>query len=183
MRPHSLTPARTHLTRFQFLQCCKTQVMLDKSGRRRERWFHLKLFCLSAPPQLLNADPYYTPATSWREGDGSGEGCGQGRRKVMRKWDEPHRALQRRKDKSNRRRGGLSFAWCHTMRRTTQVSFLVSNRRQLSFSTLHPLDARSKHTILVPVCAPMGMLVVEPNVARCMVDTLWEKHHWPKIMF
>lgn len=181
---------RTHLARFHFLQSCKTQVMLDKSGRHRERWFHLKLFCLSAPPQLLNADPYYTPATSWREGDGSGEGCGQGRRKLMRKWEEQHRALQRSKDRSNRRRGGLFFVfffclvWYNAPHNPRRSRF--SDRRQLSFSTRHPLDVRSQRTILVPVCAPMSTFGCETRCGEAhgwhIVRKPW--HRWPKqIMF
>lgn len=57
------TRTHTHLTLQQFLQHCKTQVNYI-NHRRRDRRLCLKLFCLSAPSQLLHADPYYTLA--WR---------------------------------------------------------------------------------------------------------------------
>lgn len=65
---------QTHLTLHQVLLYCSAQEKLDKSHRHTERQFHLRLFCLSAPSQLLHADPYYPPATSQREGEGWGRG-------------------------------------------------------------------------------------------------------------
>lgn len=65
---------QTHLTLHQVLLYCWAQEKLDKSHRHTERQFHLRLFCLSAPSQLLHADPYYPPATSQREGEGWGRG-------------------------------------------------------------------------------------------------------------
>lgn len=40
---------------------------LQGCGQVAERWFRLKLFCLSARSHLLHADPYYTPASGQRE--------------------------------------------------------------------------------------------------------------------
>lgn len=99
----------THLTLQQFLQYCKTQVNYINHSCTDSR-LHLKLFCLSAPSQLLHADPYYTLAASWGGGawgeDREEKGDERGKRAAGSIKRGRGKVMRVKKNRNHRRRGG-----------------------------------------------------------------------------
>lgn len=106
MRSCIHTRTHTHLALQQFLQYCRTQVNYINHSCT-DRRLRLKLFCLSAPSQLLHADPYSTLALSWW-----GAEVRAGRRKAMKQGKRSERTERIRdkvmgvKKKRKRRRRG-----------------------------------------------------------------------------
>lgn len=106
MRYDIHTRTHTHLTLQQFLQYCKTQVNYI-NHRCTDRQLCLKLFCLSAPSQLLHADPYYTLAVGGDEvraeeekGDEKGTGAVESIKRIRVK------VIRVKKTWKHRREGG-----------------------------------------------------------------------------
>lgn len=169
----------THLTLQQFLQYCKTQVNYINHSCTDSR-LHLKLFCLSAPSQLLHADPYYTLAASW---GGGGPEVRTGRRKVMKEGkgqqaalkEEEARWWESRKIGTTGEEGDVSNPHCRTMGNLQFMKLIchLNNNNSSNFLSFYFFSISSS---VVSVCLSVSwclLLSGLPPLSAMGLCSLW----------
>lgn len=161
------TRTHPHLTLQQFLQYCKTQVNYI-NHKRTDRRLCLKLFCLSAPSQLLHADPYYTLAVGGAEVRAEEEkGDEKGRGAIVRLKRIRVKAMRVKKTWKHRREGGVSNLHC----RTAGSLHIMKLSYGLNYSSSSFPFSPSIHLFAVYIGVPASLWM---PVVRWIATFIWE---------